>query len=470
MELRIDRQALVPVVQQIVDALAGWIRSDAVEPGTRLPSIRQLARENLLSQSCVNEAYERMVAQGVLALRHGSVFFVATPRSAVTPAAFAGAAAPGEVETTPAASAPVLSGVLPLGRGGMPESWRESDDLSYAIRHISRTDMAGLFNYSTSFGLLELRQQIQRRLKQINVTVQEHQVLTTAGATHGLDLIIRTLLKPGDCVVVESPGYGNVFEQLRLWGVQMLEVPRTPKGPDVEALQALLGAHQPRALFINSLLHNPTGSNLTAAVAQRIFALAERYQLTIVEDDVYADFQGSASPRLAALDTQGRVIYVGSFSKNLSSSLRVGYVVASAEMSARLAEVKMITSLGVSGFCEAVVAHLLVNGTYRKLVQRQRQRLKCEMCAALQSLEDAEWEVFGRPVGGLYIWARPRVGSPEHVRVQAQRLGISLLGSAAFSPCGRPGNWLRINVAYANDPRALAFFQACGAPDRLQAF
>lgn len=468
MELRIDRQALVPVVQQIVDALAGWIREGAVEPGTRLPSIRQLARENLLSQSCVNEAYERMVAQGLLALRHGSVFFVAAPRS--TPALHAGESALQTIETANITSTPLSLGALPLGCSGMPESWRESDDLSYAIRHISRTDMAGLFNYSTSYGLLELRQQIQRRLKAINIAVQEHQLLTTAGATHGLDLIIRTLLKPGDCVVVESPGYGNLFEQLRLWGVQMLPVPRTPKGPDVDALQVLLSAHKPRVLFINSVLHNPTGSNLSAVVAQRLLALAERHQLTIVEDDVYADFQGSASPRLAAMDTLGRVIYVGSFSKNLSSSLRVGYIAASAETTARLARVKMITSLGASRFCEAVVAHLLANGTYRKLLQRQRQRLKREMCVVLQCLEDAEWEVFGRPSGGLYLWARPLACPPERVRAHAQRLGVCLPCTTVFSPCGRPGDWLRINVAYASDPRAQAFFLACAAPDRLQAF
>ncbi len=78
MELRIDRQALVPVVQQIVDALTGWIRQDAVQPGTRLPSVRQLARQNLLSQSSVNEACERLVAQGLLASRHGSSFFCRT--------------------------------------------------------------------------------------------------------------------------------------------------------------------------------------------------------------------------------------------------------------------------------------------------------------------------------------------------------------------------------------------------------
>lgn len=454
MELRIDRQALVPVVQQIVDALAGRIRQGAIEPGTRLPSIRQLARDNLLSQSCVIEAYERLVAQGVLASRHGSSYFVVTPALPCSP----------EEVLTGGASR------LPLGCAGMPQSWRESDDLGYAIRQVSRTDMQGLFSYSSVYGLPALRLQILKRLKQIAIAAEESQVLTTAGATQGLDLIIRTLLKPGDCVVVETPGHNNLFEQLQLCGVRMLEVPRTPRGPDIQVLESLLSSHQPRVLFINSLFHNPTGSCLAPAVAQRLLELAEQYGLNIVEDDVYADFQGRSATRLAALDNTGCVIYVGSFSKTLSSSLRVGYVVANQALVERLAQVKQITSLGTSCFSEAVLNTLLANGAYRKLVQRQRLRLKREMAAALQVLEDSDWEVFGRPAGGLYIWARPRVCPPKRVRGLAQRHGIALAGSAQFSPSGEVGDWLRINVAYAGDAQALAFFQACASADRPQAF
>ncbi|MGF6154459.1 PLP-dependent aminotransferase family protein [Pseudomonas fluorescens] len=468
MELRIDRQALVPVVQQIVDALAGWIRQSAVEPGTRLPSIRQLARENLLSQSSVIEAYERMVAQGVLASRHGSGFFVAGPLGATHRCADPSGPAAADANSVGVVDDPL--GMLPLGRGGMPESWRESDDLSYAIRQVSRTDMAGLFNYSPSYGLPVLRQQILKRLQQMSIAVDENQVLTTTGATHGLDLIVRALLKPGDCVVVESPGYSNLFQLLRLHGIRLLEVPRTSRGPDIEVLESLLNANNPRALFINSLFHNPTGSSLAPAVAQRILQLAKRHELIIVEDDVYADFQGSAGSRLAAMDACQNVIYVGSFSKTLSSSLRVGYVVASAAIITRLADMKMITSLGASRFCESVVSNLLANGAYRKLVQRQRQRLRRDLAATLLVLEDADWEVFGKPAGGLYIWARPREHEPARVRTLAHSFGIVLSSRTAFSPSGETGDWLRINVAYASDPRAQAFFQACALPDRLQPF
>ena len=450
MELRIDRQALVPVVQQIVDALGSWIRHSGIEPGTRLPSIRQLARDNLLSQSCVIEAYERMVAQGVLASRHGSSFFVAAP-----------VPVPG-VACTPSDS-------LPLGQGGLPEGWRESDDLGYAIRQVSRTDMQGLFSYCSAYGLPALRQQILKRLRAFNIVADESRVLTTTGATHGLDLIIRALLKPGDCVVVESPGYPNLFEQLRLHGVHMLEVARTPRGPDTDALDALLQVHKPKALFINSLCHNPTGSSLSLEVAQQVLQLAQQHGVMVVEDDVYADFQGRSAVRLAALDQSATVVYVGSFSKTLSSSLRVGFVLASEEIVARLAGVKRITSLGGSHFSESVLTQLLANGAYRKLVQRQRLRLRRDMRTALQMLEDREWEVFGKPTAGLYIWARPKKRDRLLLCANALRYGVSLSCSTAFNAGAQASDWLRINVAYVGDARALAFFQACTLPDRPQA-
>lgn len=324
--------------------------------------------------------------------------------------------------------------------------------------------MAGLFNYSTPLGLPALRELLSRRLKQFDIDADKNRILTTTGATHGLDLIVRTLLPPGSCVVVESPGYSNLFDLLRLHKIDMIELPRTPRGPDVEALQCLLAIHRPCALFVNSACHNPTGSSLAPAVAQQLL------QLTKTRHAGYRGrrlcrFSKLDAPALAALDDD--VVYLGSFSKTLSSSLRVGFVVAGPSTIARLSEVKEITSMGGSRFCESVLANLLANGAYRKLVQRQRQRLSTDMAMALQLLEDADWKVFGKPAGGLFIWARAPLCDYAELQRLAKRCGIQLSSRTAFSPSGTDTDWLRINVAYARDPKALAFFRAT-ALDRPQ--
>ncbi|VVP75778.1 Histidinol-phosphate aminotransferase [Pseudomonas fluorescens] len=460
MELRIDRMALVPVVQQIVDALVCWLRCNEVQPGSRLPSVRKIAQINLLNQSCVVEACERLIAQGVLESRHGAAYVVASPAPQ----------GPGQndvcLEAADSKHGHTLC-ELQLGCGALPESWREPDDLAYAIREVSRTDMASLFNYSSPLGLPALRQQILKGLKQLDINVELSRILTTAGASQGLDLIVRTLLKPGDCVVVESPGYPLLYELLRLHGVSMQAVPRTPGGPDIAALETLLLKYRPRGLFINSFHHNPTGCSLAPGVAQQVLQLADAHGVLVIEDDVYADLHSGCGKRLAALNDN--VIYVGSYSKTLSSSLRVGFVMASTEAIARLAEVKMISSMGASRFCESVLACLMASGAYRQLVQRQRQRLGSDRKAALQMLEDAGWEVFGEPAGGLFIWARSRMKDYAQVRTQARRCGVLLYSTTAFSPDGAANEWQRINVACARDPRARAFFLAT-ASDRPQAF
>lgn len=202
------------------------------------------------------------------------------------------------------------------------------------------------------------------------------------------------------------------------------------------------------------MYHNPTGTSLSPSVAHRVLQLAEQHDFHIVEDDIYADFQNGPSTRLATLDSLRRVIYLASFSKTLSCSLRVGYLIAGPELIRRLADVKMYTSIGSQRFAECVVSTMLANGSYRKLVQRLRQRLTRQMAATLRVLRDNGWEVFAEPVGGMFVWAR--IGDYPFAELQAvaTRLDVLLSPGSGFSPEGEESDWLRISIAYASDPRA----------------
>ncbi|MEB0076078.1 PLP-dependent aminotransferase family protein [Pseudomonas sp. CCI3.2] len=452
MDLNIDRNAASPVTQQLVTNVTQWIKRRRIRPGARLPSIRQLAQENGLSLSSVIKAYDQLVAVGVLESRHGSGFFVAETRSQSV-----------ETHREHDNGAWELFGsestALKLGCGWLPESWREGTDLGLAIRQVVRSDSHSLFNYSSPLGSAHLRQHIQKRLSLIDLHVEPHQIITTQGASHGLDLLVRTLLKPGDLVLVESPGYYNLFNLLKLHGIKTLAVPRTQHGPDIASLEAILSQHSPSYFFINSMYQNPTGTSLAPSVAYRLLQLATQHDFRIIEDDIYADFQNGTTSRLANLDALDRVIYLASFSKTLTSSLRVGYVVAQPEIINRLAEVKMITGLGCPLFAENVVATLLANGSYRKLIQRLRQRLNKQMANTLRQLDDAHWEVFSEPTEGMFVWARPRHLSAQQVNQIAEELHVQLSPGSAFMPEGQTCDWLRLNVAYAQDIRAQTFFQ-----------
>ena len=452
MDLNIDRNAAEPVIRQLVTHVMGWIQSHGIRPGARMPSIRQLAQENALSLSSVIKAYDQLVASGVLESRHGSGFFVAQQLSQ--------SRAPGiETDTARWSLFDNESAQLKLGCGWLPDAWRDDTDLGQAIRQVVRSDNHALFNYSTPLGSAHLRLHIQKRLGLIDIHADPGQIITTQGASHGLDLLVRTLLKPGDLVLVESPGYYNLFNLLKLHGVKTLAVPRTAQGPDIASLERLLGEHKPAYFFINSMYQNPTGTSLAPSVAYRLLQLATTHDFRIIEDDIYADFQNGPTSRLATLDALDRVIYLASFSKTLSSSLRVGYVVAQPEIINRLAEVKMVTGIGCSLLAENVVATLLANGSYRKLIQRLRQRLNKQMASTLRQLAPAHWEVFAEPTGGLFIWARPRRLDAPRVQQIARELHIQLSQGSTFLPQGEGCDWLRLNVAYTQDVRAQRFFQ-----------
>ncbi|WP_225920119.1 PLP-dependent aminotransferase family protein [Pseudomonas vanderleydeniana] len=448
------------LTQQLVNGICRWIEARRIRPGTRLPSIRQLARDKQVSHSRVIEAYERLVSLGILESRQGKGFFLAEPLAA---------------QSDDAADTPQVNDAswqpltqpsqdrLNLCCGWIPDAWREPQVVGFAIRQVTRTDPDSLFSYSSPLGLPLLRQQIQQRLERMDVRVGHEQILTTQGVSHAMDLLVRSLLKPGDCVLVESPGYPNLFNLLQAAGVRLLSISRTQDGPDIRRLEALLQEHRPRCLFINSMYHNPTGTSLRPATAHRLLQLAEIHDFHIIEDDTYADLHNGAGIRLASLDSQNRVIYVASFSKTLSGSLRVGYLVSSADQVRRLAQFKSVTSLGTSRFVESVVATLLGNGAYRKLLQRLRERLDKAMAQTLRHLEAYGWETFAEPVGGMFVWARCAPFGFARLNQVAAACGVMLSSGDAYYLDGQDSDWIRINVAYADDPRATAFFERLAA-------
>ncbi|MDH0304879.1 MULTISPECIES: PLP-dependent aminotransferase family protein [unclassified Pseudomonas] len=462
MHFNLDRHHPLPLVEQLTRHLQAWIERQRLRPGARLPSIRALARDQAVSASCVIEAYDRLVASGWLEARHGAGFFVAERK----PGLQSDAGTPwGEaIDGSWRQFREGHDELLKLGCGWLPVAWRAEAELAQAIRQVSRGAPEALFDYCPPQGLASLRLQLHKGLARLDIAAEPERIITTQGASHALDLLVRTLLSPGDKVLVERPGYYNLYNLLRQHGVQMLEVPRTLGGPDLAVLEQVLAEHRPRCLFINSLYQNPTGTSLTPKVAYRLLELAREHDLRIVEDDIYADFQEGPATRLCTLDSEQRVIYMGSFSKTLSSALRVGYLVAEPTLIARLAELKMVSGIGTSRFAEQVVGQMLANGSYRKSVQRLRMRLGQHMARVLRQLEACGWEVFCEPFGGMFVWARVPGLTFAELERRALEHAVLLTPGSAFDPQGRACDWLRINVAYGQDCRAQAFFADAGRP------
>lgn len=444
-----------PLVEQIVLGIRQQIDARQLRPGVRVPSIRSFADRHGVSRFTVVEAYDRLVALGYLEARRGSGFYTAAPRCDG-----AGASAPPEIrhnEELVWLIRRILEGgdsmVCP-GGPWLPNDWLDEASIRQNLNVLARRNGAYLLEYGNPFGYLPLREHLAGMLGEIGVAAQASQIVLTQGTSQALELIIRQMLRPGDHVLVEDPGYYNLFGNLRISGVRLCPVPRLPDGPDMDALERLAAAHRPKLYFTQSVLQNPTGGMMAPHVAFRVLQAAQRYDFRIVEDDVFCDLQSVPTPRLATLDQLQRVIYVRSFSKTLSGSLRVGFAACGQEVANTLVEVKMLTSITSSQFAERLIYLMLVDGHYRKYIARLRKRLADARLNVLRAFEQAGLELFVEPNEGMFLWARsPHVPDSLPVAEQAAADGFVLAPGTVFRPLLEASPWMRFNVAVCDDPK-----------------
>ncbi|MFV0665055.1 PLP-dependent aminotransferase family protein [Denitromonas sp.] len=458
LQLSIDPGQSTPLVEQIVEAIRHQVDDRILRPGMRLPPIRRLAQMQQVSRFTVVEAYDRLVAMGYLHSRRGSGFYIA-------PRAVAPSEKPPVVSDRAVDVAWLMRqalddapGMLKASAGWLPSLWLDQDGLRRHLRALGRRADARVTSYGTAQGYLPLRQQLQIRLAEFGIGAPPEQIVLTHGATQALDIAARRLIKPGDTVFVDDPGYFNFFGNLRLLGATLVGVPRNADGPDTEALEALLADHKPRVFFTHSVLHNPTGANLSPPNAFRLLQLAARHDFLVIEDDTYADLHPRATTRLANLDQLDRVIYVGSFSKTLSGSLRVGFIAARPDLVAEFTDVKTLTGVSSSEFNEQLVYQMLTDGHYRKYVERLHGRIQQATARTLRMLERLDMTVFHEPRGGIFVWARaPGLEDTAPLATRAAQSSIMLAPGKVFRPQMQASPWLRFNVAFSDEPRLERF-------------
>lgn len=450
------RQADATLVAQLADGLARRIDEQGLRPGTRLPSIRKMAEQSGVSRFTVVEAYDRLVARGLVQSRRGAGFFVKArsgPLTAVAAAAPSTLAPPARVDIAwllrsmfRESTAPGMPG----GAGLLPADWLDPDMVAGAVRAVGRSVRANLVSYGSPQGFAPLRQQIAAVLQNEGVPAHpEHNLLTTNGVTHGLDLIARHLVKPGDTVLVEDPAWFVIFGRLAAFGARLIGVPRGPDGPDLDLLEQLAAQHKPKLFIINGSVHNPTGHTLSAGAAYGILRIAERHDFMVVEDDTYGELHPGGAIKLAALDRLNRVIYVGGYSKMLAASLRVGYVAANSELLQKLADLKMLAGLTSPELGERVVHRVLMEGQYRRHIERVRHRVDDARQRCMKGLLKLGLTIPHEPHGGMFVWADCGRDSEVLAREAADR-GLLLAPGTLFSPTQAPSTMLRFSVSVAD--------------------
>ena len=457
------READTTLTEQLAARFAEPIRQRLLAPGARLPSVRECARRHSVSPHTVVAAYDQLLALGLVEARRQRGFFVRELVSTRASETRHGAAERSPSHPLPISATALIRGMFQPpgarsmpGLGTLPADWLDLPLLAGALRKVTRGAQLGAMSlqYGDPAGELRLRQALAVKLADHGVSASAQQIITTVGATQALDVVTRTLLRAGDSVLVDEPGWSVEYARLAALGMRVLPVPRGADGPDLAVMRRLIEAQKPgqrpRLYVTVSVLHNPTGASLSLQSAHRVLELAKSHDLHIVEDDTYAHLAAAHLPRLAALDALERTVYISGFSKILVPNWRVGFMAAPLALVDRLVDTKLLTTLTTPGITEQALAYCLEQGLLRRHTERVMQRLAAARARTVK-LAEAHGCRFAATPQGLFGWVDVGVDTERLAQVMLD--DWLLAPGALFHATHRPTTLMRINFATSQDAR-----------------
>ena len=454
------------LTEQLCTRFAERIRTRLLAPGARLPSVRQCAQQQGVSPSTVVAAYDQLLAQGLVEARKNRGFYVRELAVALDSATHAATSLIAvsvprggfQAQHVPVNATALIRGMFhgssdqpQPGMGVFPPDWLDTTFMPAAVRKVSSNRALRAFSlqYGEPAGDSGLRQSLSQKLVAHNVHAAPAQIVTTVGATHALDIVSRTLLRAGDYVMVEEPGWAIEFARLAALGMRILPVPRRADGPDLEVMARYCELHRPKLFVSVSVFHNPTGYCLTPGSAHRVLQMANTHNFHIVEDDTYSHIAPDHATRLCALDGLQRTIYVGGFSKILAPGWRVGFLAAPTTLVEAFVDTKLLATLTTPALLEKALAWCIDQGQLRRHAERIRTRLDQARARSVK-LALAHGCSFASPPAGLFGWVETGVDTDA----LSQRMldeGYLLAPGALFHAERQPSTLMRINFATTQD-------------------
>jgi GntR family transcriptional regulator/MocR family aminotransferase len=458
----LDRGSHQSLPQQLVRAIVGEIQRGRFAPGAPLPGTRSLAKTLGIHRNTVVAAFDELRAQGWIETRRASHTRVTArlPATAIEAAlgrsksagfplrAFGGSSR--AFEATPRQ-------VLDF-TGGLPDARLfPFEVLARAYRRALRRSGGRLLDFGSPAGDPVLRQRLASLLSSTRgLGVGPDDLLITRGSQLALHLLSLALIRPGDTVAVESPGYPSARDAFRLSGARLLPVPVDDEGLDVGALARALRLRPIRALYVTPAHHDPTTVTLSARRRLLLLELARQHRFAIVEADYDHEFQFEGNPvlPLAAADRHGVVIYVGTLSKALAPGLRVGFVVPPPPLLSTLLEVRGQVDRQGDLVLERAVAELIEDGEVLRHSLRARRVFlaRRDLLAGLLRKHLPGVLSFNRPRGGLALWAR--VAPDVEVERWAElclAAGVRFFTGRQYSPAGRVLPFVRLGFGFLDE-------------------
>ncbi|MFO0594964.1 MAG: PLP-dependent aminotransferase family protein [Myxococcaceae bacterium] len=469
-----DARGHLPLAQRLAARLAEAIREGALPRGVVLPGSRTAAEQLGVHRNTVVAAFDELRAQGWLETVHGSH----TRVTATLPLGEAQAPRPRRASEPGFALRPFHNsarGFEAVSRevldftGGLPDARLfPSVLLARAYRRSLKLGSGRALAFGSPAGSLKLREQLVRHLaERRGVQVGVDELLITRGSQLALHFLSIALLKPGDVVAVESPGYPSAREAFSLMGAKLLPIPVDGEGLDVDALERALKKTKVRALYVTPHCHDPTTVTLSARRRLRLLELAAKHSLAVLEADYDHEFQFEGAPvfPMAASDPHGVVVLVGTLSKAVAPGLRMGFVAAPKALLETLLAVRgQVDRVGDLGL-ENAVAELMEDGEVQRHALRAKRAFHARRDVLVQTLRRELGDVleFEVPRAGLAVWARVHEVDVEAWAARALKKGVRFFTGRPYVPSGAAIPFMRLGFGHLNEgelSRAVALMKA----------
>jgi Transcriptional regulators containing a DNA-binding HTH domain and an aminotransferase domain (MocR family) and their eukaryotic orthologs len=465
--ITIDKTLSVSVYQQIANQILMLIKNGIVKSGSYLPGTRELARMVVVHRKTIIAAYNELSAQGWITVIPRKGFIVVPNLPEVQPQQWDQQKAGFAYESS--MPSPFYKtnqyGVIPLASDTMVHELIIDDghpDMRLApmdllnreyrsrlkkvqtFKRVSATLAAGSFN---------LRETMISHMAQTRgLQAQASNIMMTHGAQMSIYIAASLLLKPGDNVIVGEPGYfvaNQVFESL---GANVIRMTVDQDGINTDLIATACQKLNIRMLYLVPHHHHPTTVTLSPQRRMRILELAEEHNFTIVEDDYDYDFHYSSSPYLplASGNHQNRVVYIGSFSKSLSTSIRIGFMIASADFIAHAVHIRRLIDLKGDHIMEDSLAALIENGDINRYLKKNNKIYKERRDHLIKMLDTYLKGIvsYEKPDGGMAIWVKFDPNYPiEQISIKAARQGLYMNNGKLFDNNGVSYNAIRFGFA-----------------------
>jgi len=455
-----------PAYAQIRDHFRGRIGAGDLPSGHRLPPERELAARLGVSRSTVVRAYDELKTEGWVERHVGRGTIVSGRPTTLDvppiawPACFSNIAR--RIGRTAEAAEQLTS--LLAGRSidvsfahGLPDSALLSTaQLSEAWNTIIDRRGTAVIGACPVQGIPEVRELISERSRARGLDLHPDHVTMVNGSQHGLDLLLRLLVEPGDTVLVEIPTYYVALQSFQARGLRILGVPTDARGMDVDRVDHLLSRYHPRLIYTVPTYQNPTGSTLSLERREQLLALAQRHQVPIIEDDPFGDlfFDEPPPPPIKALDRHGHVLYLSTFSKSLAPGLRVGWLVAPKPVADRASRLNGMAELHPNTGGQHLVVEFAQRGWLDDLIERARTTYAARcvaMDAALRRarLPELRWSA---PDGGLFLWLElPEALDAFHLLRQTVEEGVAFVPGSLMYPTSARRNVCRLSFSIPDE-------------------